>query len=80
MNQEVIKWNKFSATTALHYAGMWEQCDKIWKILIFAVLRKRSVTGDALSSTMCNDEKILKAWPLIPATWDHFLFVNKKIC
>ena len=65
--QRGVRW-KFNPPAAPHFGGVWEQLVRNCKKAMFALLRKRSVTEDVLSTTMCNVEQTLNARPLTPVS------------
>ena len=83
-----IRW-KFNPPGALLFGGVWEWLVRSCKKAMHAVLGKRSVTEEVLSTTMCVVEQTLNARPLTPVSSDvndlealtlnHFLLGNKNV-
>ena len=67
--QRGIRW-KFNPTAAPHFGGVWERLVRNCKKAMYAVLGNRSVTEDALSTTMCILEQTLNARALTPVSSD----------
>ena len=84
-----IRW-KFNPPAAPHFGGVWEWLVRSCKKAMYAKLGNRSVTEDALSTTMCIVEQTLNARPLTPVSSDvndlealipnHFLLGNRNVC
>ena len=81
---------KFNPPAAPQFRGVWDQLVRICNKAMYAVMGNRSVTEDALSTTMCIVEQTLNASPLSLVSSDindlealtpnHFLLGNKDVC
>ena len=61
--QKKIVW-KFNPPGAPHFGGIWERLVQSCKKVMIAILDKRSLSDEVLSTTMCLVEQTLNARPL----------------
>ena len=64
-----IKW-KFNHPGAPHFGGVWERMVRSCKKAMMAIVGKRTLTDDVLTTTMCLVEQILKSRPLTSVSDD----------
>ena len=67
--QKKIVW-KFNPPGAPHFGGIWERLVQSCKKVMIAILDNRSLTEEALSTTMCLVEQTLNARPLTAVSDD----------
>ena len=87
--QKHIVW-KFNLPGAPHFGGVWERLVRSSKKAMVAILGNRSLTDEALLTTMCLVEQTLNARPITPASDDpsdlealtpnHFILGRANVC
>ena len=87
--QKHIVW-KFNPPSAPHFGGVWERLVRSCKKAMVAILGNRSLTDEALLTTMCLVEQTLNAHPITPASDDpsdlealtpnHFILGRANVC
>ena len=64
-----INW-KFNPLSAPHHGGIWERLVRSFKHTFYAILVKRRLTDEILTTVFCPVEQSLNAHPLVPASAD----------
>ena len=87
--QKHIVW-KFNPPGAPHFGGVYERFVRSCKKAMVAILGNRSLTDEALLTTMCLVEQTLNARPITPASDDpedfealapnHFIIGRANVC